>query len=185
MGRPKGSKNKVKADAKAPTETPIADTDQRKLPLTGAQDRTEEIAEIELPTPIAETEVMHVAAQHAREQRTLDSARAALVALQEAHRKEVTEQKKRIAEHEKEVTKLSREVLDQARYERVKVRTVKDYSNGQIYRYRLDRGLKGEGELYEQTAMDPAEREKAIFEQVPSGERLTVDDDEPAPEVQA
>ena len=62
------------------------------------------------------------------------------------------------------------------------VRVEHDYQAAQLRFFRLDRGPRDVGELYDTTAMPPDEREKAIFTAPKDAERVVVDEEPAADE---
>ena len=148
---------------------------QGKLPIKG-EDKTSERQDIELPTPINATEVQHLSLQLARLQGDVDAKVSEIAATEEKHRAELKDLKKSLADMRKEATKTAREIRDEARYTLTPVRIERDFAAGQVRYFRLDPNV---GTLYDQKAMDPEERNKALFEKPPEGERVTVDDEEP------
>lgn len=160
-----------------------ADEAQAKLPIT-ARDIAVTREEIELPQALAQTEVQHVAMACARLQGEIDQLEADKGKLQ----KEVGELNKEITTKHKELSKGSAEVRTGTRMIRTGVRIEHDYQAAQVRYFRLDRGPREVGELYDTKAMDPEEREKAIFTPPKDGERLVVEEgtaETPVPEVQA
>lgn len=155
---------------------------QSKLAIN-ARDVAVTREEIELPHALAETEVRHIANANAQLQGEIDQLEADKAALQ----KQITEKNKAIATKHKELSKGSAEVRTGTRMLLVGVRIEHDYQAGVLRYHRLDRGARDVGELYDTKAMDPEEREKAIFTPT-NEERIHVEDakpDEPVPEVQA
>jgi hypothetical protein len=65
------------------------------------------------------------------------------------------------------------------------VRVEHDYQAAQLRFFRLDRGPREVGELYDTTAMPPEEREKAIFTAPKDAERVVVEPDDAADEDRA
>jgi len=187
MGRPKGSKNAPKASAPADPSglraagKKLADDAaakaQSKLVLD-ARDIAITREERELPHALAETEVKHIAAACAQLQGEIDVHEAEKARLQ----KQIGEKNKTIAALHKDLSKGSAEVRTGTKLLLVGVRVEHDYQAAQLRFYRLDRGPRDVGELYDTTAMPPEERERAIFTAPKDAERVVVDDaaaDEP------
>lgn len=182
MGRTKGSKNKPKAttpedpsglraagkkladDAAAKAQSKLA-IDARDIAITRE--------ERELPQALAQTEVQHVAMACARLQGEIDGLEAAKSKLQ----KEIAELNKEIGTKHKELSKGSAEVRTGTRMILTGVRVEHDYQAAQLRFYRLDRGPRDVGELYDTTAMPPEERERAIFTAPKDAERVVIDED--------
>jgi hypothetical protein len=186
MGRPKGSKNAPKATTpddpsglraagKKLAEDAAAKA-QSKLVLD-ARDIAITREERELPHALAETEVKHIAAACAQLQGEIDVHEAEKARLQ----KQIGEKNKTIAALHKDLSKGSAEVRTGTKLLLVGVRVEHDYQAAQLRFYRLDRGPRDVGELYDTTAMPPEERERAIFTAPKDAERVVVEDDETQP----
>lgn len=184
MSRPKGSKNKPKATApedpsglRAVGKKLAADDAakaQSKLVLD-ARDIAITREERELPQALAQTEVQHVAMGCARLQGEIDQLEADKAKLQ----KEIGDLNKEIAAKHKDLSKGSAEVRTGTRMILTGVRVEHDYQAAQLRFFRLDRGPRDVGELYDTTAMPPEERERAIFTAPKDAERVVVADEEP------
>lgn len=188
MSRPKGSKNKPKhhdgvtdpSGLRAAGKKLAADDAakaQGKLVLD-ARDIAITREERELPQALAQTEVQHVAMGCARLQGEIDQLEADKAKLQ----KEIGDLNKEIAAKHKDLSKGSAEVRTGTRMILTGVRVEHDYQAAQLRFYRLDRGARDVGELYDTKAMPPEERERAIFTAPKDAERVVVDEDAAADE---
>lgn len=145
---------------------------QGRLPLDAD---TEQIrTEIELPTPLNETEHAFVSAK------VVDST-ARIEELEKEIADYAKPRRKEIAELEKERTKLTREARTHARWSVVPCREEHHFRNRMVRVFRLDQGDPEEGVLVETRAMTPAELERATFEP-PAGETIDLDDAGPSAE---
>lgn len=186
MGRTKGSKNKAKATDADPSGLRAAGKKlaaddaakaQSKL-MIDARDVAITREEIELPQALAATEVQHVAHACARLQGEIDALDANKAKLQ----KEIGDINKDITAKHKDLSKGSAEVRTGTRMIVTGVRVEHDYQAAQLRFYRLDRGPRDVGELYDTKAMPADEREKAIFTPPKDAERVVVTEDDAADE---
>lgn len=165
MGGP-GSGRKPKSKSGAPGTEGVAEKwdaaakataggDQGKLPL----DADEELVrvELELPTPLSDTE-------HAFTSAKVVDATVRIEELEAEIAEHAKPRRKEIAQLEKERTKLTREAHTRARWSLVPCRERHIFRNRTVEVYRLDRGDPDVGELIETRAMTPEELEKATFE---------------------
>lgn len=184
MSRPKGSKNKPKTGVDGAPADPsglraagkkLAADDaakaQSKLVLD-ARDIAITREERELPQALAQTEVQHVAMGCARLQGEIDQLEADKAKLQ----KEIGDLNKEIAAKHKDLSKGSAEVRTGTRMILTGVRVEHDYQAAQLRYFRLDRGPREIGELYDTQPMPADEREKAIFTAPKDAVRVVVDD---------
>lgn len=160
---------------------------QSKLPIT-ARDIAITREERELPQALAQTEVQHVAMANARLSGEIDALETDKARLQ----KQIGDLNKEITAKHKDLSKGSREVLTGTRMIVTGVRVEHDFQAAQLRFFRLDRGPRDIGELYDTQAMPPEEREKAIFTPPKDAERVVVEEPDiataptdPAPAVNA
>lgn len=187
MGRPRGSKNQ-KPKATTPEDPSglraagkkLADADakkQLKLVVNDRDDVPVTREEVELPYALSETEIAHVNGQVMRLE-------VEITALSKEHSDLQTQARgksKEIEKKRKEVSKLAAESHTKTRRILTGVRIEHDYQAAQLRFFRLDRGPRDVGELYDTTAMPPEERERAIFTAPKDAERVVVEDDETQP----
>jgi hypothetical protein len=154
-------------DAAAAKANGGADKRQARLPL---DEDTEQIAkEIELPTPLNDSELAFVSAKVVDTTVRIEELEAEVAEYTKPRRKE-------ISQLNKERTKLTREAHTRARWGLVPCREVHHFRTRAVEVYRLDRGDADVGELVERRAMTAEELERATFAPpAPDGEHVVVE----------
>lgn len=128
--------------------------------------------EVELPRSLSETEVAHAQAQVMQLEGEIDE----LTREKERLAKEASEKAKEITKRRKDVSKLAQQSRTRTEMLLTGVRVEHDFQAAQVRYYRLDRGPRDEGELYDTKAMPPEERERAIFTPPKDAERVVVEE---------
>lgn len=171
MGRPKkdtkksgakGSEGAAEAWDAAAAEANGGTKAQGRLPLDADEEQVR--IELELPSPLSETEHAFTSAKVVETTVRIEELEAEIAEFTKPRRKE-------IAQLEKERTKLTREAHTRARWGLVACREKHLFRTRTVEVYRLDRGDPEVGELIETRAMTAEELEKATFE-VRTDERI-------------